>query len=70
MDVVNVDPLNTLQEIASSLKSNLQQAGNDFQVITSSFGDTFNSVSDVFDAITNSNKIQLAFSLFVKTCMI
>lgn len=60
MDVVGVDPLNTLQEIASSLKSNLQQAGNDFQVITSSFGDTFNSVSDVFDAITNSNNIQLA----------
>jgi len=60
VDVVGVHPLNTLQEIASSLKSNLQQAGNDFQVITSSFGDTFNSVSDVFDAITNSNNIQLA----------
>lgn len=65
MDVVGVDPLNTLQEIASSLKSNLQQAGNDFQVITSSFGDTFNSVSDVFDAITNSNNIQLALDSLI-----
>ena len=60
MDVVNVDPLNTLQEIASSLNSTLQPAGNDFQVITSSFGDPFNSVSVVIDAITNSNNIQLA----------
>ena len=58
--MVNVDPLNTLQGIASSLNSNLQTAGNDFQVITSSFGDTFDSVSDVFNAITDSNNIQLA----------
>lgn len=59
VNVVNVNPLETLSDIASSLNNTLQESGEEFKGIASSFGSALGSVSDIFDAISKNVDLSL-----------
>ena len=60
LDVVGVNPLETMSDVASSLNTILQDSGGTFGDIASSFGSSLGSVSNLFDSITDSDKIDLS----------
>lgn len=60
MDVMNVDPLQTLSSISSSVENALSSFGSEFESITGSFGSGFNSAAELFQRISSSDAINLS----------
>ena len=60
LDVIDVDPIQTLSDVASSLNEMLQNTDGPLGDIVSSFGSSLGSVSEVFDEVTNSSNVKLA----------
>ena len=59
VNVVNVDPLETLSDIASSLNNTLQESGGEFEGIAESFGSALGSVSEIFEKISDNVNLSL-----------
>jgi hypothetical protein len=57
-----VKPTNTLKEVSTALRDLLIESGDDFQGITSSFGSTFNSPTELFTSITANDRIDLSLN--------
>lgn len=60
LEAKNVDPLQTLQDVSSALNNSLSGFGSEFESITGSFGSGFSSAAELFDNITQSDKINLS----------
>ena len=60
LDVIDVDPIQTLSDVASSLNKTLQNTDGPLGDIIKDFGSSLGSVSKVFDEVTNSSNVKLA----------
>ena len=62
LDVVGVNPVQTLSGISSTLSSSLSDLDIVFEGLTGAFGSSFNQASQLLSDIAKSDKIQLALN--------